>query len=110
MATGHHYTFEKPLLVLGDGKLVIWSSLHGSRDGVPQIYDPRTDTLTQGPVTANCYAVGAYTGCLLRAGSANPRRYRTLELLETGSSHGLSKMIEHGHGRYRRRGKKALAS
>ncbi|KAF7013522.1 unnamed protein product [Triticum aestivum] len=94
-------SFEKPLRVLDDGMIVVWSSVHGSRDGVPQIYDPSTETLTQGAVTANCYAVGAYTGCVLRVG--DPRRHKTLELLAAGSSGGLSRTIEYGYGRCRRK-------
>ncbi|SPT15911.1 unnamed protein product [Triticum aestivum] len=102
MAVGREYSFEKPLRVLDDGKIVVWSSLRGTRDGVPQIYDPRTNTLTQGAVTANCYTVGPYTGCLLRVGSSNPRRYKTLELLGAGSSHGHSRTIEYGRRRHTR--------
>uniref|UniRef100_M8ASH7 F-box associated domain-containing protein n=1 Tax=Aegilops tauschii TaxID=37682 RepID=M8ASH7_AEGTA len=87
-------SFEKPLRVLDDGRVVVWSSMDGSRDGAPQIYDPSTETFAQGAVTANCYAVGAYTGCLLRVG-------RSSELLDAGTSHGLSRTIEYAYGRCR---------
>jgi hypothetical protein len=76
------FRFEKPLQVLGDGRIVVWSSTtDGSHDGMPQIYDPKTETFTEGAVTQNCYAVGSWTGCLLRLGSSDRRSQKTLELL-----------------------------
>ncbi|KAI4968144.1 hypothetical protein ZWY2020_005256 [Hordeum vulgare] len=96
-----HCSLEKPLRVLDDGRIVVWSSVHGSRDGAPQVYDPSTETLTQGAVTANCYAVGAYTGCLLRVGRRSADHKR-LELLDAGDSYGLGRRIEYGYRRCRR--------
>lgn len=102
MAGHEGVSFEKPLRVLDDGKIVVWSSVQGSRDGAPQVYDPSTETLTQGAVTANCYTVGPYTGCLLRVGSsADPRSHKALELLGAGNSGGFSRTIEYGYGRCR---------
>ncbi|KAM0856589.1 hypothetical protein ACQ4PT_048991 [Festuca glaucescens] len=38
------FRFEKPLQVLNDGRIVVWSSTtDGSHDGMPQIYDPKTE-------------------------------------------------------------------
>jgi hypothetical protein len=76
------FRFEKPLQVLGDGRIVVWSSTtDGSHDGMPRIYDPKAETFTEGALTQNCYAVGSWTGCLLRLGSSDRRSQKTLELL-----------------------------
>uniref|UniRef100_A0ACD5Z6N0 Uncharacterized protein n=1 Tax=Avena sativa TaxID=4498 RepID=A0ACD5Z6N0_AVESA len=96
------FRFEKPLQVLEDGRIVVWSSTaDGSHDGMPQIYDPVTETLTDGAVTPKCYAVGTWTGCLLRLGSSDPRSHKTLQLLgdaAAGSSRrqGGLRAIEYG--------------
>jgi hypothetical protein len=93
------FRFEKPLQVLNDGRIVVWSSTRdGSHDGMPQIYDPKTETFTEGAVTQNCYAAGSWTGCLLRVGSSDPRSHKTLELLEDEESPiwQALRTIEHG--------------
>ncbi|CAM0902568.1 unnamed protein product [Alopecurus aequalis] len=58
---------DKPLHVLGDGRILVWIR-DGSGDyGVPRVYDPTTETFTDGAATRGLRAVGGvYTGSLLR--------------------------------------------
>jgi hypothetical protein len=61
-------SFGKPLQVLEDGKIVVWIwKYHPKYCGVPWVYDPKTETFTDGAATRVRHAVGGvYTGSLLR--------------------------------------------
>ncbi|KAK1628913.1 hypothetical protein QYE76_003228 [Lolium multiflorum] len=61
-------SFGKPLQVLEDGKIVVWIwKYHPKYCGVPRVYDPKTETFTDGAATRVRHAVGGvYTGSLLR--------------------------------------------
>jgi hypothetical protein len=63
-----YQSFGKPLQVLEDGKIVVWIwKYHPKYCGVPLVYDPKTETFTDGAATRVRHAVGGvYTGSLLR--------------------------------------------
>jgi F-box interacting protein len=67
-------SFGMPLQVLKDGRILVWIWKQNPKyRGVPRVYDPETETFTEGAASAGRRVVaGVYTGSLLRTVSALP--------------------------------------
>ncbi|KAM0822746.1 hypothetical protein ACQ4PT_071314 [Festuca glaucescens] len=67
-------SFRKPLQVLEDGRILVWIWKQNPKyRGVPRVYDPETETFTDGAATARRRVVaGVYTGSMMRTVSALP--------------------------------------
>ncbi|KAM0905510.1 hypothetical protein ACQ4PT_017334 [Festuca glaucescens] len=73
--TRYYYEFlRKPLQVLEDGRILVWIWKHGFKyHGVLRVYDPETETFTDGTATSDRRVVGGvYTGSLLLTVPALP--------------------------------------
>ncbi|KAK1642213.1 hypothetical protein QYE76_060018 [Lolium multiflorum] len=69
----YHVYFEKPLAILDDGRIVMWMrvanmNIHVHDDTFLRIYDPRTQTFSDGTRIPSCDRATVFTWSLLHTG------------------------------------------
>ncbi|XP_071684960.1 F-box/kelch-repeat protein At3g23880-like [Lolium perenne] len=69
----YHVYFEKPLAILDDGRIVMWMrvasmNIHVHDDTFLRIYDPRTETFSDGTIIPSCNRATVFTWSLLHTG------------------------------------------
>jgi hypothetical protein len=82
--------FQKPLALLDDGRIVMWMQVDdsGCTYAFFRIYDPRTNTFSDGTTVADCTRVIFFAWSLLQTGQ---RQWRSQKILE-GCAHSKQKI------------------
>jgi hypothetical protein len=102
-------SFEKPLAMLGDGRIVLLMRVAGlgypdKEAVVLRIYNPRTKTCRDGTWVPNCNQFSVFTWSLLHSAQQGPLDIAAKRLLlcREHQKSGATISTDHGHNKKRR--------